>query len=243
MRRRSCRPCPPADNAGDLARELAGAFGRLVEEFREFFELSPEEARARACEAQPEHLDRILTGPPDQVSWFDLDTLSRHDSKKARERWQQVKTAARRELQNGHRAARTVESTDRGRCWERAQFHALRAGLEEEWRPWSALERELIDQLAQHRTMLERWQTTLTAWTGLTAEGTRRDEREEDPFEPPRVSNAEALEIAARMVEQFSHLYLRTLRALQDQRRLAAPVVVRRANQVNIAGQPVNLAW
>jgi hypothetical protein len=103
-------------------------------------------------------------------------------------------------------------------------------------------ERELIDQLAQHRTTLERWQTTLTARTGLTAEGTRRAEREEDPFEPPRVSFAEALGIAARMVDQFTRLYLRTLRALQDQRRLAAPVVVCGAKQVNIGGQQVNLA-
>ncbi len=36
---------PPADDAGELARELAGAFDRVLEDYREFFELSPEEAR------------------------------------------------------------------------------------------------------------------------------------------------------------------------------------------------------
>src|SRR5262249_51820116 len=113
---------PPADDAG----ELAGAFGRVVEEYREFFELAPEEARARACEAgeaQPEPLNRILPGPPDRVSWLDLDTLARHDPEKARERWQQVKRAARLEVRDGHRAARALEGSDaragRG-CWERA---------------------------------------------------------------------------------------------------------------------------
>src|SRR5579871_6757926 len=47
---------PLADDAGELARELAGAFGRVVKEYREFFQLTPEEARARAGEPQPGHL-------------------------------------------------------------------------------------------------------------------------------------------------------------------------------------------
>jgi hypothetical protein len=50
-----------------------------------------------------------------------------------------------------------------------------------------------------------------------------------------RLSDAEAMDHAAGMVERYHRLFLRTLRALQDQRRLGRPVVVRRAGQVNIA--------
>jgi hypothetical protein len=44
------------------------------------------------------------------------------------------------------------------------------------------------------------------------------------------------------MVERLHRLWLRTLRALQDQRRLQPPVVVRRAGQVNLAYQKINVA-
>jgi hypothetical protein len=43
------------------------------------------------------------------------------------------------------------------------------------------------------------------------------------------------------MVQRYHTLYLRTLKALQDLRRRPA-VVVRRAGQVNIAQQQVNVA-
>jgi hypothetical protein len=43
------------------------------------------------------------------------------------------------------------------------------------------------------------------------------------------------------MVERCHRLYVRTLRALQDLRRLE-PVVVRRAGQVNVAHQQINVA-
>ena len=237
---------PPADDAGELARELAGAFGRVVEEFREFFELSPEEARSRACEPQLEQLDRILTGPPDQVSWFDLDTLSRHDPEKAGERWQQVKRAARLEVRDGHRAARALEGTDaptgRG-CWERARFLAVRAELADAWRPRDALEQQLIDQLAQWQTLLWQWQETVRGYMQMASLGVKQALREGGPGEPPRVSVADALDQAEGMVERCHRLYLRTLRELRELRRQGRPpVVVRRAGQVNIAGQQVNVA-
>jgi hypothetical protein len=50
---------------------------------------------------------------------------------------------------------------------------------------------------------------------------------------PPRLSEVEAVERSAAMVERVHRMYQRTLRALQDVRRPA--VLVRRAGQVNIA--------
>jgi hypothetical protein len=231
---------PPAEDAGELALELAGAFGRAVEGYREFFKLAPEEARARAGEPQPEHLKRVLTGPPDQVSWFDLDTVARHDPEKARERWQQIKRAARLEVRDGHRAARALEGLD-GSCWERARFLAVCAELADAWRPLNAQEQQLIDQLAQWQTLLWRWQETVRDYMQLSALGVKRALREGGPGELPRLSDAEALDRATAMVERCHRLYLRTLKALQDLRRRPS-IVVRRAGQVNIGQQQVNVA-
>jgi hypothetical protein len=237
---------PPADDAGELARELAGAFGRLVEGYREFLKLTPEEARARAgeaVEAQPEQLDRILTGPPDEVSWLDLDTLARHDPDQALERWQQIKRAARLEVRDGHRAARALEGSDiltGGDCWERARFLAVCAELADAWRPRDALEQQLIDQLAQWQTLLWNWQETARAYVQLGVQGVKRALSEGGADELPRLSVAEGLDQATAMVERCHRLYLRTLRALQDLRR-RPPVIVRRAGQVNIGQQQVNV--
>jgi hypothetical protein len=75
----------------------------------------------------------------------------------------------------------------------------------------------------------------------LTSLGVKRALREGGPGELPRLSLAEALDQAEGMVERCHRLYLRTLGALQDLRR-RPPVVVRRAGQVNIGAQQVNLA-
>ena len=79
---------------------------------------------------------------------------------------------------------------------------------------------------------------TVRGYMQLASLGVKR----EDGFgEPPRLSVAEAMDQAEAMVERCHRLYLRTLGALQGLRR-RPPVVVRRAGQVNIAGQQVNLA-
>jgi hypothetical protein len=61
-------------------------------------------------------------------------------------------------------------------------------------------------------------------------------------WRPPRVSDAEAMDRAAAMADRFNRIFLRTLRALRDLRRYATPVVVQNAEQVNVAGQQVNIA-
>jgi len=67
---------PAADETGVLAREMAGAFGQLVASYREHFRLTPEEARRQATATTQEQVRRILDGPPDQVSWSDLDVIA-----------------------------------------------------------------------------------------------------------------------------------------------------------------------
>jgi hypothetical protein len=89
--------------------------------------------------------------------------------------------------------------------------------------------------------LLWQWQETVRGYMQMASPGVNQALREGGPGEPPRLSVAEALDQAEAMVERCHRLYLRTLGALQDLRR-RPPVVVRRAGQVNIAGQQVNLA-
>jgi hypothetical protein len=148
---------------------------------------------------------------------------------------ERIKAAARKELDSGHRAARAIGGG--GDAWARAQFLAVRAALSEAWQPRDAVEQQLVDQLAQWHTLLEDWLLAVTNWTSLTADA--RD-REGCPT-LPRLTAAEALERAAGNVERVHRLYLRTLKALQELRRQGPAVVVRRAGQVNIAHQQVNV--
>jgi hypothetical protein len=232
---------PPADDSQDLAVEVAADFGRSVQMYREVFKLSPDEARARAAECSAFLVERALTKPPEEVAWCDLDTLARQDPELARRRWLEVQEAARAELRNGHRAARTLKTSE-STCWPRARFLALRAELAEAWQSRDQLEQHLIDQMVLFQTQMEHWQEALNAYLQLAALG-HRGAGKHGPFgEPPRVSEAEAADRAAGMVERMHRLFLRTLRALVDLRRRCTPVVVRRAGQVNIAQQQLNMA-
>jgi hypothetical protein len=174
------------------------------------------------------------------VTWLLLHALAEQNPEKALRRWEEVKQAARDEVRNGHRAARTLEALD-GSCWNRAKFLALRAELSEAWPPRDQLEQQLIDQLAQFRVMTERWQETLTAYTVLAAQGWKRSAKDRHPCELPRVSDVEAVDRAVATVEHFHRLYLQTLKALQDQRRLRSPGAVRQAVQVNVSEHQINV--
>ena len=80
----------------------------------------------------------------------------------------------------------------------------------------------------------------MTVYAELVAHGWQKAAKDKHQFEPPRVSDVEAVDRAAGLVERFHRLYLRTLKALQDQRQVARRFV-RRARQVNIT-QQVNVA-
>jgi hypothetical protein len=68
-------------------------------------------------------------------------------------------------------------------------------------------------------------------------------DRDEGKWTPPRVSEAEAIDQAAAMMDRFNRIFLRTLRALRDLRRYSpATVVVQNAGQVNVGSQQLNMA-
>lgn len=227
----------PAES-GELARELASAFGEKVNSYRKYASISAEEAAKHASQTSPEEIDRILNGPPDDVSWFDLDALAQKDADLALKRWGQIKEAGRNEIRSGYRAARAVE--DAGGPWERARFLAVRAELMQDWQPRNAVERQLVDQMAQWQVLLWRWQEAMTAWTNCAISGIRGAKKGKS-YEMMRLTEAEALERATEKVERIHRMYLRTLKALQDPRRSPHCVAVRNAQQVNIGGVQISV--
>jgi hypothetical protein len=162
--------------------------------------------------------DRLSRRPPEETSWFNLHQLSNHDPELAVQRWEEMKLAALDELQAGHRAAVALEN-GHSTAWKRAQFLALRHELMQEWEPRNGIERQLIDTMAEARTVVLLWSSWLT----------------------PGMLGDEAIEQAAAMVDRFNRIFLRTLRALRDLRRLPPAVVVANADQVNVGGQQVNM--
>src|SRR5262245_3890179 len=216
-----------SDDRHELAAELAAAFGRMVGHFRDHCQLSPDEARARAADTPDERVERSLTCPPSAVSWSDLDGIARRDPAAALARWEEVKDAARGEVRSGHRAARALEGNDSA-CWTRARFLAIRSELTAAWRPRNAAEQHLIDQMAQAQELVWQWMDTLTTYHQMPTTRRSRGNGFGEGFRPPSVSDAEAQEQAARMVERFHAMYLRSLAALRQLRR-QPPVVVRSA--------------
>ena len=227
--------------SGTLARETVAAFRGLVECYKEHYRLSAPEALERAREPNPAGEEHARRAPPDQVSWLDLHQLGERDPEAALRRWQEVKQAALEELQSGHRAAQAVEVNTLGTCWQRVQFLALRDDLAAGWQPRNGFERQLIDALAQAQAAYLHWLNLLAVRTGLEAAEARRLTQETGRWDPPRLSDAAAVDQAAQMVDRFNRIALRTLRALRDLRRYAPVVVVQNAGQVNIGERQVNV--
>jgi hypothetical protein len=225
-----------------LARQAADAFRDEVERYKDDYKLSHQEAVARAEEPySPAHVANLVLGPPDQVSFYDLERLGKHNPELMQDRWEGIKEAARDDLQTGGRAAAAAEGFG-PHCWQRAQFAAVLSALTDDWRPRGGVERLLLDQMALAHTALLDWMKTHAALSACDSGRRERRLKEGGWPEPPRLSDAEAVEQAATMVDRFSRIFLRTLRALCNLRKVTPAVVVQNAGQVNVGGQQVNVA-
>jgi hypothetical protein len=233
---------PESLEAGTLARELTAAFRNMVEYEKEQLQRAAPEALKKVEDfSSPQYEKNILKSPVDQVSWYELEYIAERNPELATQCWRKMKQAALQELQSGHRASRVMEGFNSD-PWERAQFIALRRELINAWQPRNGIERQLIDTMAQAQTAIFFWQERLTLRASLDPMQEKLDIKKHRGWNPPRVSEAEALEQAAAMVDRFNKIFLRTLRALRDLRRYAATVVVQNAGQVNVGGQQVNVA-
>jgi hypothetical protein len=227
--------------AGSLARALVSAYrSRLDFHKREYLRSAPEALTRAEEDIEPDLRQRALEGPCEDTSWDDLQRLYEENPVLMLMRWQEMKQQALEELQNGHQAACTVEGFN-STPWRRAQFLAVHEELTVDWQPRDGVERLLINTLAQSYTAMMRWLEILSHYETARCGRERQQVDRIGEWDTPRVTEHQAVEQAAAMVDRFNKLMVRTLRAMRDLRRYNPTVVVQNAGQVNVAQQQVNV--
>ena len=222
-----------------LAREISQAVCRHVAVQVSQFETSPENCLEEVNQAAEKRRERALGCEPSQFTWLDFHTLNQTDPELGLQRWSEVKEAAKQEFQSGHRAAAANEGTLSASTWQRAQFLAVRDGLAADWNPQNGIEWSLIDMMAQSYSTQLFWQERLMCYSCL--ESNNKQIKENNGFLLPRVTDAQALDQAAQMVDRFNRVYMRSLRALRDLRRHAPTLIMHHVEQVNVAENQVNV--
>lgn len=236
-------PPPPDFAAVDprevdtIARETSNAYRSMVAYLRRDYHLSEDEALAKVnAPASSEWVKHIAEAAPDQVSWGQLNDVAQQDPALAEQKWVSIKQAALDELCSGHRSALAVEGYG-GEPMERARFLAIRHELAREWQPKNGIENALIDQMAQAYSQYLHWMKNFSTW--MSCKSHRPSADEIGGWQSPRVSDAEAIDTAAAMLDRFNRLFIRSLRALRDLRRY--PVIVQNAEHVNIDDRQLNI--
>ena len=150
-----------------------------------------------------------------QVSWYELERLYNRLPQFTKRGWQLVQEEARNELESGNRMAATLEPTEWQRePWNRAQFLAIHNGFVEEWQPKGAIERALIDMMAQEFSEYLYWSqevhqgATTEEKILYSSEEKRRLKQAEGGWVPPRLSEQAAIEHAMQMMERDNRLFL-----------------------------------
>jgi hypothetical protein len=226
-----------------LAEQMARARLEMAKHRQRALGLPAAEALAREEEPPSEtFLEQIEQTPPSQTSWYQLNELAKVDVEGALRCWKQTMEFARDDLRSGQWAARAVMDTFSEGPLELARYLALRDELSAQWRPGGGVEGVLIDTMAQCLTEQRRWMETANRRVSQECHDQQLALEKGEPWLPPRVSEAEAVERATAMVERWNRTLLRTLRALRDLRRYAPTINIQNAGQVNIGGQQVNVA-
>lgn len=239
---------------GSVARELRKAWACRVVYYLENEGLTPQQAVQKANNPQPnvsteQEYQHILSQPVNSISWWAIAILFERDPAIAGELWQEIKEEARNEFLSGHRAAGGLEVAEwQQDPWSRAQYLAVREGFIEQWQPKGAIEIAIIDMMTQAFSQYLFWNEVVQrrATTNIMPLTQKEKEQSEDNngWMSPRITEKEAIEHAAIMMDRFNKLFLRTLRQLRDLRRYSIPVTINNPQQVNIAtdnSQQVNL--
>lgn len=243
---------PEVAEVQSLAYELAKVHRRYVGRYSKDYNLQEAEASAEVQEdmrtvatvGEHDAIEQagLIDVLPQETSWFDLEKIAESDPAAMMRYWRAINQAALDELQSGHSAAIGIAPTEGDTPWERAQFLALRASVIYEWKPRGGIELTLIDVIVQAQVCYQRWLRVLVAAVEQQAKYSRSIYNINPIPQPPRLSDAQAVEQAAAMVDRFNRLSLRTLRQLRDLRRYTSQVTIQSAGQVNIGEQQINRA-
>jgi hypothetical protein len=231
-------------------RDMVEAISRNIADLVAAYEgssepLSVAEASTRLRQPAPPQ-----SGPtePDQVSWHELGNLIEHEPARAVTVYEEIKAAARAELQTGTRVARTLEGVG-SIPYARAQFLAILDALRISYEPQNPAEVLLVQEMAACLEQHLRWQKCVTERTDQEAFMAVRDRRRliesmslrereryelEHGYMPPRVSDIEAVDQAVLNADRYLRMFLRLGRTLRDMRRVLGTVIVH-GGQLNLA--------
>jgi hypothetical protein len=217
---------------------MAQDFRESVESFTTQLGWTAGQAIEQTAETPTSLVEEARGVEPELLSAFHLRALMVKDPDAALAKWQASVEAAREHLRSGEHAWETVAPLKQS-PWELAEFIALRRDLIADLQPCNALEQMLIDNVIQVQFMIDIWYRELIDRHGVSNLSGRRE-----PGEAPRVEDVEAIDQALRVIGQLSDIMLRTMNTLQRMRGGrggASRVVVRRARQVNVGGQQINI--
>ncbi|MSR53836.1 MAG: hypothetical protein EXS09_11180 [Gemmataceae bacterium] len=161
----------------------------------------------------------LMDKSPRDIEFRDLEHITRGPNpENALVLWERIKAAARRDVESGWQAARslTVES---GPAWVRAVFLAVRERLERDWPPLHPGEAMILDELAQLELLRQRLLSVHYRSLG-------------DPVKS---------EAASRSLDRVGRSYHNAVRALLTIREKASPRKVQRPSVVNMTfSRPAN---
>jgi hypothetical protein len=247
---------PTVEIAADVQRTLARSMDGVVREWRVLLaELEKKQAGYVApgerddlaslreyTRAAIDSFERIGRDPirldhmtPDEYSWYDITSEIRRDAAEGWAVWHRVRQTARDNLASGLMASTAIEGYH-ARPYERATFLAVREALADGLQPRNGMERLLIDGMAQAWTLHLRWLDKHTNMDSIDAIRHERDMRHRDGWQPPRLTEAEAVDQAVQMADRFQRQFLRLMKCYRDGRKLIASMTVL-GGQVNVAEQ------
>jgi hypothetical protein len=249
-----------AEIGGDLQAVLVRYMQSTTGEWRSLLtdlERRYEVARWRSAEGERENIaglleytryalrgfERMATeGPPKQdhltpadFSWTHVSEVWGHDEAAGRALWERIKQTARDELREGKAGALAIEGYEE-RPMLRAEYLAVWLALADGLRPANGAERLLIDGMSQALMMQRHWLERMVQTESLDT--IRRGHGHRDGYEPPRLSEAEAVDRAVAMQDRFQRQFLRLMKCYRDGRRLGVLMTVT-GGQINVAEQQV----
>jgi len=228
-------PLPQPSESKALARRMAADLKAEVEDYLRGFGWTPEKAIEEAKKFAPGTEEDAWNEAPEKLTPVQLRALLSKSPEAALAKWEQLLEAARDHRHSGEHAWEAV-APPMVSLWSMAKFMALRRELTADWQPRNGVEQMLLDQVLQLQTLIEMWQGELMSRMMVSNVSTRRE-----PDQPPRVDDVQAIEQAMHAIDRLYAIKLRTLNSLQRMRGGATRVVVRRARQVNVADQQVNI--
>jgi hypothetical protein len=177
---------------------------------------------------------RIRNTAPEELKLCDFGMLSMFDPEAGKGELDRFRKMASAEFLEGVGAAKALYGPDGGSFWESETFGQILKQLGTDWVPQCAIERNLLQNIAQAWVLQQRWTAKLSKMEAGLFNRERVEHEMHGGWLPPRVSEQAAMDHAAAMIDRFNRMALRNIRTLRDLRR---PIV--HIDRANIANQQI----